>query len=94
MGREHNLYQFNDAELKQIDEYMKEKIREKHTSPSHGARMYSDAARLKVYQKSETFPKVTKAIGLASLRGVLEEDAKFPASKSELIEKQAGRFLT
>ena len=42
----------------------------------HGARMYSDAARLKVYEKSGTFPKVTKSAGLASLKTVLEEDAK------------------
>ncbi len=39
------------------------------------------------------FQKVTKTIGLASLRSVLEEDAKFPASKSELIEKQGWKVF-
>src|SRR5659263_38607 len=59
----------------------------------HGARMYSDASRLKVYERSGTFPKVTKAIGLASLKIVLEEDAVFPATKIELIEKQGWKVF-
>jgi len=75
---ENNLYQFDDAELLQIDEQVN-KIRPGEAYLTfHGARMYSDAARLKVYEKSGTFPRVTKAAGLASLKTVLEEDAKFP----------------
>jgi uncharacterized protein YecE (DUF72 family) len=89
----HNLYQFDDAELLDINEKIHEKNLEKAYLTFHGARMYADAARLKVYEKSGTFPKVTKAIGLASLRSVLEEDAKFPASKSELIEKQGWKVF-
>ncbi|MCE8425597.1 MAG: hypothetical protein J5U17_07450 [Candidatus Methanoperedens sp.] len=50
--------------------------------------LYSDSARLKVYERSGTFPKVTKAAGLASLKIVLEEDIVFLATKSELIEDQ------
>ncbi len=38
-------------------------------------------------------PEGYKTIGLASLRSVLEEDAKFPASKSELIEKQGWKVF-
>jgi len=89
----HNLYQFDDAELKQIDELMKEKNPGKAYLSFHGARMYKDAARLKVYQKSGTFPNVTKTTGLASLSTVLEEDARFPATKSELIEKQGWKVF-
>lgn len=90
---EHNLYQFDDAELLDINEKMRENKLERSYLTFHGARMYADAARLKVYEKSGTFPKVTKAIGLASLRSVLEEDAKFPATKSELIEKQGWKVF-
>ncbi len=90
---EHNHYQFDDAELWKIDERVKESNSGKAYLTFHGARMYSDAARLKVYQKSDTVPKVTKAIGLASLRSVLEDDAKFPAAKSELIEKQGWKVF-
>ncbi len=90
---EHNLYQFDDAELTEIDRRVNEKRRGDAYLTFHGARMYSDAARLKVYGKSGTFPKVTKATGLVSLKAVLEEDAKFPASKSELIEKQGWKVF-
>jgi uncharacterized protein YecE (DUF72 family) len=90
---EHNLYQFDDAELLQIDTSTKERRQDKGYLTFHGARMYSDAARLKVYAKSGTFPKVTKAVGLASLKIVLEEDNVFPVTKSELIEKQGWKVF-
>ncbi len=89
----HNLYQFDDIELLEIDRCAKEKSRENVYLTFHGSRMYSDAARLKVYEKSETFPKVTKAIGLVSLKIVLEEDTVFPATKRELIEKQGWKVF-
>ncbi len=90
---EHNLYQFDDAELMEIDRRVKKKSWEREYLAFHGARMYKDAARLKVYEKSGTLPKVTKTVGLASLRSVLEEDAKFPATKGELIEKQGWKVF-
>ncbi len=89
----HNLYQFDDAELKQIDERIKDKNAKKAYLSFHGARMYKDAARLKVYQKSGAFPNVTKTKGLESLKSVIEEDARFPATKSELIEKQGWKVF-
>ncbi len=90
---EHNLYQFDDVELLNIDRSAKERGWGIVYLTFHGARMYSDAARLKVYEKSGTFPKVTKATGLASLKIVLEEDTVFPATKSELIEKQGWKVF-
>ncbi|HWR26628.1 MAG TPA: DUF72 domain-containing protein [candidate division Zixibacteria bacterium] len=90
---EHNLYQFDDSELMEIDRRVKEKNREKEYLTFHGARMYKDAARLKIYEKSGTFPNLTKTSGLASLRAILEEDAKFPAAKSKLIEKQGWKVF-
>jgi hypothetical protein len=84
----HNLYQFDDAELIDIDEKICENNMEKVYLTFHGARMYMDAARFKVYKKTGEFPGVTKSKGLESLKSVIEEDAKFPATKSELIEKQ------
>jgi uncharacterized protein YecE (DUF72 family) len=90
---EHNLYQFDDAELLKIDTSIKEREQDNVYLTFHGARMYTDAARLKVYEKSGTFPKVTKAAGLASLKSVLEEDVVFPATKRELIEKQGWKVF-
>ncbi len=90
---EHNLYQFDDAELMDTDTKILDKNLEKAYLTFHGARMYKDAARLKVYQKSGEFPGVTKSKGLESLKSVIEEDAKFPATKSELIEKQGWKVF-
>ncbi len=90
---EHNLYQFDDAELMEIDRRVKEKSQEKEYLTFHGARMYKDAVRLKMYEKCGTFPNLTKTSGLSSLETVLEEDAKFPATKSELIEKQGWKVF-
>ena len=89
----HNLYQFDDTELLKIGTSAQEKRRGDVYLTFHGEKMYSDAARLKVYKKRGTFPKVTKATGLASLKIVLEEDAKFPATKNELIEKQGWKVF-
>lgn len=74
----HNLYQFDDAELLDIDEKIHEKNLERSYLTFHDARMYADAARFKVYQKTGEFPGVTKSKGLESLKAVIEEDANFP----------------
>ncbi|WAM22814.1 MAG: DUF72 domain-containing protein (plasmid) [Candidatus Methanoperedens sp.] len=89
----HNLYQFYDAELLKIDTNAKERGKDNIYLTFHGVKMYSEAARLKVFEKSGTFPKVSKATGLASLKIVLEEDTVFPATKSELIEKQGWKVF-
>jgi uncharacterized protein YecE (DUF72 family) len=90
---EHNLYQFDDAELLKIDTSAKERGQDNVYLTFHGARMYSDAGRFKVYEKSGIFPKITKVAGLESLKSVLEEDAVFPATKGELIEKQGWKVF-
>lgn len=90
---EHNLYQFDDSELLDIESKIRGKNLKKAYLTFHGARMYNDAARLKIYRKSGTFPNVTKTTGLESLRSVIEEDAKFPATKQELIEKQGWKVF-
>jgi uncharacterized protein YecE (DUF72 family) len=90
---QHNLYQFDDEELLEIDNRV-------HASRSgsmyisfHGGRMYKDAARLKVYKKEGTFPRVTKHTGLEALREVLEEDARFPSTRQELIKSQGWKVI-
>jgi uncharacterized protein YecE (DUF72 family) len=49
---DHNLYQFDDAELLKIDTISKERGQNNVYLTFHEARMYSDAARLKVYEKT------------------------------------------
>jgi hypothetical protein len=72
----------------QIDNRIKEKNPKKAYIAFHGQKMYKDAARMKIYQETGTFPSITKKTGLESLKRVLEEDARFPATKDELIAKQ------
>jgi len=84
----HNVYQFTDTELGEIDRKVKGSSAKKAYLNFHGTRMYKDAARISVYEGSEKFPKVTHGIGVDSVLEVLEEDAQFPASTSELIKSQ------
>jgi len=55
--------------------------------------MYKDAARLKTYKLSGRFPMATGSTGTGSLREVLGEDAKFPATKQKLIEDQGWKII-
>jgi len=89
----HNVYQPSDGELKEIDKKATSKVFQKIILSFHFVRMYKDAARLKIYKQTGNFPKVTKSSGLASLEEVLREDAKFPASKDDLVSSQGWKLF-
>jgi len=89
----HNIYQFTDEELKEIDKKATRGEHKRVIASFHGLRMYKDAARFKIYKEKGSFPMVTKSIGLSSLKEVLSEDAKFPATKQELIEHQGWKVI-
>ncbi|MFQ5710893.1 MAG: DUF72 domain-containing protein [Candidatus Geothermarchaeales archaeon] len=89
----HNVYQFDDEELKQIDERADKVDADKTYLSFHGVKMYKDAARLKAYKETGRFPKATRSVGLASLREVLMEDAKFPCTKGELVRSQGWKVI-
>lgn len=89
----HNIYQFTDDELLAIDQKI-ESISPRIAALSyHGVRMNTDAARYMQYKKTGTFLPVTSFTGVDSARVVLSEDAQFPSSKSELIEKQGWKVI-
>jgi uncharacterized protein YecE (DUF72 family) len=89
----HNIYQFDDKELKQIHEKVRKSKEKKVVLSFHGLKMYLDAARFKVYNEKLTFPPVTKSVGLSSLREVLSEDTRFPSTKEALIEHEGWRVF-
>ena len=89
----HNVYQPTDEELVEIDKKAMSRASEKIIMSFHFVRMYKDATRLKIYKQTGKFPKVTRETGLASLDEVLGEDARFPASKEELIESQGWKLF-
>lgn len=91
--REDNVYQFTDEELERIDAKASRPEFEKSILAFHGVKMYKDAARLKVFRSTGSFPSVTSNVGLESLREVLSEDQSFPASKEALIERQGWKII-
>jgi uncharacterized protein YecE (DUF72 family) len=89
----HNIYQFDDKELKLIDQKIKKSKEKKVVLSFHGLKMYIDAARFKVYNETLGFPPVTKSVGVSSLREVLSEDPRFPATKEQLIKDQGWKVF-
>ena len=90
---EHNVYQFTDEELTEIDEKITRRNAETTAVSFHNVRMYKDAARYKIFRQTGRLPSVTKARGHQSLREVLLEDGRFPATRQELIEKQGWKVI-
>jgi len=89
----HNIWQFTDDELLTVDKEI-ESISPRIVALSyHGVRMNSDAARYMQYKKTGKFLPVTSFTGVDSTRAVLAEDAQFPMSKSDLIEKQGWKVV-
>jgi len=82
-----------ETDLLEIDQ--KINLREPRTAvvSFHNVKMYKDAARYKVYRLTGKFPPVTRAEGQLSLKEVLMEDAKFPATKQQLINDQGWKVI-
>ena len=89
----HNIYQFTDEELLEIDDKASRTEAKKAILSFHGLRMYKDAARFKIHKQTGIFPQTTKSTGLESLREVLSEDAKLPATKEELLTHQGWKVI-
>jgi uncharacterized protein YecE (DUF72 family) len=89
----HNVYQPTDEELAEIDKKAMSSASQTIVMSFHFVRMYKDAARLKIYKETGKFPKVTRSTGLVSLEEILSEDARFPATKEELINNQGWKLF-
>ncbi|NLE06458.1 MAG: DUF72 domain-containing protein [Crenarchaeota archaeon] len=89
----HNLYQFTDEELIEIDNRASEIEPKTVILSFHGARMHSDAARFKGYALTGKFMQATNTVGIESAKTVLQDDAKFPVSKWHLIEQQGWKVV-
>ncbi len=86
-----NVYQFDDAEMREIDRSSGDAVRIAFTF--HGVRMYQDAARFLTFKRTGAFPAATDRLGLASLEEVLRPDARFPASKDDLVKDQGWKVF-
>ena len=88
-----NIYEFDDNELQDIAAKASGPKFEKSILAFHGVRMYRDAARLKTFLNSRQFHSLTGQVGLESLSEVLSEDARFPTSKSRLVDEQGWKLF-
>jgi uncharacterized protein YecE (DUF72 family) len=84
----HNIYQFTDEELQEIDKNASETKAKVVAMSYHSARMIIDAVRFAQFKKTGKFLPVTPFTGLDSVRAVLSEDAVFPSTKQSLISDQ------
>jgi|SRR6267143_2468466 len=88
-----NIYEFDDTELQDIAAKASGAKFEKSILAFHGVRMYRDAARLKTFLNLGQFHSLTGQVGLESLSEVLGEDARFPTSKSRLVDEQGWKLF-
>jgi len=90
---EHNIYQFTDGELLEINRKIMDESRDTAVVSFHNVRMYKDAARYKIYKQRKKFPPVTRDTGQLALKEVLTEDTDFPATKQKLITTQGWKVI-
>lgn len=89
----HNIYQFTDEELQEIDKNASESAAKIVAMSYHGLRMSTDALRFKHYKSTGNFLPVTAYTGIDSAKAVLSEDAVFPSSKQLLISDQGWKIV-
>ncbi len=90
---EHNIYQFTRDEIIDIVSRIIGLNANRAYVIAHTKKMYIDAARIKSYVEKGAIPKPTRNIGLKAIEEVLMEDAKFPATKNELIKHQGWKVI-
>ena len=89
----HNIYQFTDDELIEIDQKILKAEAKVAVITYHGPRMTSDALRFKRYKEAGTFMPITAYTGIESAKAVLQEDVKLPSTKAELIKHQGWKVI-
>ncbi len=85
---EDNVYEFDDGELREIVSKASQPKFEKSILAFHGVRMYRDAGRVMSFLEKGYFPKITSGVGIDSIREMLSEDARFPATRTSLLKDQ------
>ncbi len=89
----HNIYQFTDNELLEIEKRAEETEAKTVVLAYHGSRMNTDALRSKQHLMTRQFLQATNSVGVNSANAVLAEDAVFPASKAQLIADQGWKVI-
>jgi uncharacterized protein YecE (DUF72 family) len=90
---QHNIYQFTDDELLDIQKNAEKTDSKKVILSYHGSRMFTDALRFKTHLATGNYPPATSTQGIESAKAVLSEDAHFPTSKNQLIKHQGWKVI-
>ena len=94
LGKRLYYYQYSDEELKKLFEIVKdygEKTEEVYVL-FNNLSMFDDAIRFKHYIEKGSFPSLTEAVGLDSIRQVLSK-TRYPISKSMLLKKVGWKLV-
>jgi len=94
LGEQMYYYQYSDLELRKLKELIspyEEKAAEVYVL-FNNLSMFEDAKRFLEFLSKGTFPKITKACGLASVKENLEK-THFPTSKEMLTRKVGWRLV-
>ena len=89
----HNIYQFTDDELLEIEKRAEETQSKTVVLAYHGSRMNTDALRSTTTLADGKFLQATNSVGVNSAKAVLAEDAVFPSSKAQLIADQGWKVI-
>jgi hypothetical protein len=94
LGKQMYYYQYSDAELQRLKELVTlyKKGGKRVYVLFNNLSMFEDAKRFMEYLSKGVFPRITDAIGLASIREVAER-TRYPAFKNMLIKKVGWRLV-
>lgn len=94
LGERLYYYQYSDEELRRLFEVLEDyggKAEEVYVL-FNNLSMFDDAVRFKHYIEKGSFPSLTEAVGIESVRQVLSK-TRYPASKSMLIKKVGWKLV-
>jgi len=94
LGDRMYYYQFSDAELKRLHELLEplEAGGKQVYVLFNNLSMFDDALRFMRYLETSSFPSLTGAVGLESVKSVMER-TRYPATKSVLLKKLGWKLV-
>ena len=94
LGERMYYYQYADEELRELYEFVKPleaKGKEVYVL-FNNLSMFGDALRFMRYLENKSFPRITEAVGLESVKRMMER-TRYPATKSVLLTKLGRRLV-
>jgi len=94
MGKQLYYHQYSNEELKRLHKLVKPFERKGKTAYVlfNNLAMLDDAARFMQYPKTGVFPSLTGAVGLNSVRSIIEK-TRYPTTKSRLSKRLGWRLV-